>query len=297
MSSFWSAWISVIILGSILGCWWLLFATRKSQTTDSETDKTMGHAFDGIEEYDNPLPKWWFYMFIGTIIFALVYLAAYPGLGSFKGFLDWTSHNQWEKEVESAEAKYSPLFKALATRPIPELAQDPEALKIGQRLFANNCAVCHGSSATGAEGFPNLTDSDWLYGGTPEAIKHSIQYGRMAAMPAKGLNPAMSGADVNDLVNYLLTFSNRSQDKESAERGQQMFATACAACHGADATGNQAMGAPNLTDDVWLYGSTENAIKQTILHGRAGVMPAHGELLGEEKVHVLAAYVYSRSQK
>lgn len=297
MTSFWSAWISVIILGSIFGCWWLLFATRKSQTTDSETENTMGHAFDGIEEYDNPLPKWWFYMFIATIVFALGYLAAYPGLGSYKGFLGWTSHNQWEREVETAEAKFGPLFKELAAKPIAELAKDEKALKIGQRLFANNCAVCHGSSAKGAIGFPNLTDNDWLYGGTPEKIKETILSGRNGGMPAKGLNPAMSNSELNDVVNYVLSFSDRADDQESAKRGGEMFATACAACHGTDAKGNQDMGAPNLTDNTWLYGGKPSHIKQTIEYGRAGVMPSHQTLLGEEKVHILASYVYSLSHK
>lgn len=296
MSSFWSAWIIVIVLGSIFGSWWLLYATRKSQTTDSETDQTMGHAFDGIEELDNPLPKWWFHMFVATIVFAIGYLILYPGLGSFKGVLGWTSTNQWQAEVDKAEQEYSPIFKAFAEKPVEELAKDEKAVKVGQRLFANNCAVCHGSTARGAVGFPNLTDNDWLFGGSGDTIKESILNGRNGMMPAKGLNPAMSNSDIDDLVNYLLSFSNRAEDKASAGRGQEMFATACAACHNADATGNQAMGAPNLTDNVWLYGSRPADIRKTIEFGRAGVMPAHAELLGNEKAHVVAAYVYSLSQ-
>ncbi len=296
MSSFWSAWIIVIVLGSIFGSWWLLYATRKSQTTNSETEQTMGHAFDGIEEYDNPLPKWWFYMFVATIIFALVYLALYPGLGSYKGLLGWTSTGQWQAEVDQAEEKYGPIFKAFSEKSVEDLSKDPAALKVGQRLFANNCAICHGSTARGALGFPNLTDDEWLYGGSADNIKETILNGRSGSMPAKGLNPAMSKADIDDLTNHLLSFSNRAEDKASAERGAAMFQTACAACHGADAKGNQAMGAPNLTDNVWLYGGTPSMIKQTIEFGRAGVMPAHKELLGEEKVHVLSAYIYSLSQ-
>lgn len=296
MSSFWSAWIIVIVLGSIFGSWWLLYATRKSQTTNSETEQTMGHAFDGIEEYDNPLPKWWFYMFVATIIFALVYLALYPGLGSYKGLLGWTSTGQWQAEVDQAEEKYGPIFKAFSEKSVEDLSKDPAALKVGQRLYANNCAICHGSTARGALGFPNLTDGEWLYGGSTDNIKETILNGRNGSMPAKGLNPAMSKADIDDLTNHLLSFSNRAEDKASAERGAAMFQTACAACHGADAKGNQAMGAPNLTDNVWLYGGTPSMIKQTIEFGRAGVMPAHKELLGEEKVHVLSAYIYSLSQ-
>lgn len=296
MSSFWSAWIIVITLGSILGCWWLLHATRKSQTSDTETEETMGHEFDGIEELDNPLPKWWFYMFLSTIIFGFAYLALYPGLGSYGGLLGWTQTNQWEKEVAKANEKYDPIFKAFAEQSVEDLSKDPAALKVGQRLFSNNCSVCHGSTARGAVGFPNLTDSDWLYGGSADQIKTTIMDGRMANMPAKGLNPAMSKSDVTDLSNHLLSFSNRAEDKASAERGAVMFQTACAACHGADAKGIQAIGAPNLADNIWLYGGTPSMIKQSIEYGRAGVMPAQKDLLGEEKVHVLAAYIYSLSQ-
>ncbi|MFD2230499.1 cytochrome-c oxidase, cbb3-type subunit III [Alkalimarinus sediminis] len=296
MSSFWNAWIIIISLGSIFGCWWLLFATRKGQKSNTETEDTTGHVYDGIEEYDNPLPKWWFYMFLGTIFFGLAYYALYPGLGSYPGLLGWTSTNQWEKEVEEADAKYGPIFAAFAEKSVEELATDEAALKVGQRLYANNCALCHGSTARGSLGFPNLTDNDWLYGGSADAIKHSIALGRNGNMPAKGLNPAMTKSDLTDLTNYLLAFSGRSEDQASSERGAEMFQTACAACHGADAKGMEAMGAPNLTDNIWLYGGTPSMIMQTLEYGRAGVMPAHNELLGEEKVHVLAAYIYSLSQ-
>ncbi len=296
MTSFWSFWVSIISLGSIFGSLWLIYITRKSQTTDTETEKTMGHTFDGIEEYDNPLPKWWMYMFVGTCIFALAYYALYPGLGNYKGLLGWTQVNQWEKEVQTAEEKYGPIFEAYAATPIDELVQDAEAMKVGQRLFANNCAVCHGSAGRGAIGFPNLTDDDWLYGGTEEAIKATLINGRMGNMPAKGLNPAMTNAQVDDMVHYLLSFSDRSDNAEAAERGAAMYQTACAACHGADAKGNQAIGAPNLTDNIWLYGSTPKRISHTLLYGRAGVMPAQLERLGEEKIHLLTAYVKSLSQ-
>lgn len=296
MTSFWSFWVSIISLGSIFGSLWLIYITRKSQTTDTETEKTMGHTFDGIEEYDNPLPKWWMYMFVGTCVFALAYYALYPGLGNYKGLLGWTQVGQWEAEVQTAEEKYGPIFEAYAATPIDELVQDAEAMKVGQRLFANNCSVCHGSAGRGAIGFPNLTDNDWLYGGTEEAIKATLTNGRMGNMPAKGLNPAMTNAQVDDMVHYLLSFSERSDNAEAAERGAAMYQTACAACHGADAKGNQAIGAPNLTDNIWLYGSTPKRITHTLLYGRAGVMPAQLERLGEEKIHLLTAYVKSLSQ-
>ncbi len=297
MTSFWSYWVSIIILGSVFGSLWLLWATRKSETSKTETEKTMGHTFDGIEEYDNPMPKWWLHLFVATCIYGIGYYIVYPGLGNYQGLFGWSSTGQWEEEVAEAEAKYGPIFEAYAQRPIEELAQDEEAMKVGQRLFANNCAVCHGSAGRGALGFPNLTDDDWLYGGSPEKIKETLLNGRQGNMPAKGLKPDMSKSDVRDLTHYLLSFSGRTDDQEAAARGAEMYQTACAACHGKDAKGMQAAGAPNLTDNVWLYGGTAAKIEQTLLYGRNGVMPAQKEALGEEKVHLLTAYVYSLSRQ
>lgn len=297
MTSFWSFWVSILTLGSIFGCAWLLFATRKSQTSDVETEEKMGHSFDGIEEYDNPMPKWWMGLFVATIIFGIAYLIIYPGLGNYKGLIGWTSTGQWQAEIDEANELYTPIFEAYAATPIIDLAKDEEAMKVGQRLFANNCAVCHGSTGRGSLGFPNLTDNDWLYGGDPETIKTTLLYGRNGQMPAKGLKPDMSSTDVSNLTHYLLSFSGRSDDEAAVKAGSEMYATACVACHGADAKGNQAIGAPNLTDNVWLYGSTAEKITQTLNYGRAGVMPAQLEKLGEEKVHLLAAYVYSLSQE
>jgi len=296
MSTFWSIWISVIVLGTVFGCWWLLYATRKSQTTDTETDRTMGHSFDGIEEYDNPLPKWWFYLFLATCIFALGYLALYPGLGNYKGLLGWTSANQWEAEMAEAEDKYGEIYAQFGKTPIPELAKNEDALKIGQRLFANNCSVCHGTAARGQVGFPNLTDNDWLYGGSPEQIHTTITQGRMGNMPAKGVMPNMTNEQVNQVVNYVLSFSGREKDAQAAEAGAQVFAQACSACHGPNAKGNQAMGAPNLTDNVWLYGSTYEWIKETVMNGRQNQMPAQEGRLSSDQIQIVAAYVYSLSQ-
>ena len=295
MSTFWSIWISVIVLGTIFGCWWLLWATRKSQTTDSETEKTMGHSFDGIEEYDNPLPKWWFYLFIATCIFGLGYLALYPGLGNWQGLLNWSQEKQWEEEVQQAEARYSEIYAQYGNTPIPELAQNQDAMEMGQRLFANNCAVCHGSAARGSIGFPNLTDDAWLYGGDPDTILETLHNGRMGNMPAKGTMPGMTAQQVDQVVNYVLSFSGRAQDEEAAKAGEQVFAQACVACHGADGTGNQALGAPNLTDDAWLYGSTYEWIEETVLYGRQNEMPAQGDRLSDDQIHILASYVYSLS--
>lgn len=295
MSTFWSIWISVIVLGTIFGCWWLLWATRKSQTTDTETDRTMGHSFDGIEEYDNPLPKWWFYLFIATCVFALGYLALYPGLGNFKGILGWTSANQWEAEVAKADARYGEIYAQFGDTPIPELAQNEDAMKIGQRLYANNCSVCHGTAARGQVGFPNLTDDDWLWGGEPDQIWHSIAKGRQGNMPAKGVMPNMTSQQVDQVVNFVLSYSGRERDAEAAKAGEAVYQQACAACHGADGTGMTAMGAPNLTDNIWLYGSTYEWIRETVEHGRQNEMPAQEGRLTNDQIQILAAYVYSLS--
>ncbi|HTN33261.1 MAG TPA: cytochrome-c oxidase, cbb3-type subunit III, partial [Marinobacter sp.] len=241
MSTFWSIWISVIVLGTVLGCWWLILATRKGQVSDTETERTTGHSFDGIEEYDNPLPKWWFYLYVSTCVFSLGYLALYPGLGNFEGLLGWTSTNQWEAEVAKADDKYGEIYAQYGSTPIPELATNSDALKVGQRLFANNCAVCHGSAARGQVGFPNLTNDDWLYGGTPDDILMSIRDGRMGNMPPKGVMPNMTNEQVDQVVNYVLSFSGREKDSAAAKAGEAVFAQGCAACHGADGKGNQAM--------------------------------------------------------
>lgn len=295
MSTFWSIWITVIVLGTIFGCTWLLLSTRKSQTSDVETDRTMGHSFDGIEEYDNPLPKWWFYLFISTIVFALGYLALYPGLGNYKGLLGWTSVNQWEAEVAEADALYGPIYAQYGKIAVPELADEDDAMKIGQRLFANNCAVCHGSAARGQVGFPNLTDNDWLHGGSPEAILHTLNNGRMAVMPAKGVMPNMTDTQVDQVVNYVLSFSDRAKDPAAVEAGKAVFMQGCAACHGADGKGMHAVGAPNLTDNVWLYGSTYDWIRKAVVNGLQNQMPSQSGRLSQDQIQILAAYVYGMS--
>lgn len=297
MSAFWSAWVTVITLAVIFGCTWLLFATRKSEKYKESTEETVGHEFDGIEEFDNPLPKWWFQMFLGTVVFGLGYLALYPGLGNFQGLLGWSSHGQWEEEMQHAEEVYQPVFAKYAALSIEDL-QDPAnetGLRMGQRMFANNCSVCHGSAGTGAYGFPNLTDDDWLYGGDPATIKTTITNGRQGAMPAWG--PVLGEDGVRDVAAYVQTLSGMDNvDADAAARGQSQFQALCAACHGPDGKGMHALGAPNLTDDTWLYGGSFEQIAHTIRNGRGGVMPAHQNLLSEDKIHLIAAYVYSLSQ-
>lgn len=293
MSSFWSFWIIAIVVINVVGNAWLLMATR---VFGGEADgKPMDHSYDGIVELNNPLPRWWFFLYWFTIIFAVVYLALYPGLGSFKGFLNWTSVSEHDQEVAAAEATYAPIYENYAKQPIEQLAKDVEAMKIAQRLFGNNCAVCHGSDARGSRGFPNLTDDDWLYGGTPENIEQTILNGRNAAMPAWGQMLGEKG--VREVAAYVRSLSGASAYEQDRAAGEAKFKTTCIACHGPDGKGSQAMGAPNLTDNIWLYGGSQAVVEKTIHDGRKGQMPAHKEKLGEQKVHLLAAYVYSLSHK
>jgi cytochrome c oxidase cbb3-type subunit 3 len=302
MTSFWSWYITLLSLGTIAALVWLLLATRKGQRHDS-TEETVGHSYDGIEEYDNPLPRWWFMLFIGTVIFALGYLVLYPGLGNWKGVLPgyeggWTQVKEWQREMDQANEQYGPLYAKFASMPVEEVAQDPQALKMGGRLFASNCSVCHGSDAKGAYGFPNLTDHDWLWGGAPETIKTTILGGRQATMPAWANVIGEDG--IRNVAGYVRNLSGRDIPEginADIEQGKKIFATNCVACHGPAGKGTQAMGAPDLTDNVWLYGSSFGQIQQTLRYGRNGRMPAQQDTLGNDKVHLLAAYVYSLSQK
>ncbi len=296
MSSFWNWWVIGITVANILACFWLIKWTMKSRPGEAAEGDVTGHVWDGLEELNNPLPRWWLWLFYGTLIFAFAYLALYPGLGNFKGFLGWTEVNQWEAEMKAAEEQYGPIFKKFASQDIETLTKDPEALDIGRRLFLNYCALCHGSDAQGAKGFPNLADNAWMYGGTPEQIKASILNGRNGMMPALGA--ALGGDEgIKAVAAYVASLSGRKVDPTLAEKGKEKFAAACAACHMPDGTGNQALGAPNLTDKSWIYGSTLQTIEETIRNGRQGKMPAHKDFLGEDKVHLLAAYIYSLSRK
>ena len=302
MTSFWSWYITLLSLGTIAALVWLLLATRKGQRHDS-TEETVGHSYDGIEEYDNPLPRWWFLLFVATVIFALGYLALYPGLGNWKGMLPgyeggWTQVKEWQREMDKADEQYGPLYAKFAAMPVEQVAQDPQALKMGGRLFASNCSVCHGSDAKGAYGFPNLTDNDWLWGGAPETIKTTIMGGRQAAMPA--WRDVIGEDGISNVAGYVRSLSGRDTPEGinvDIEQGQKIFAANCVACHGPAGKGTQAMGAPNLTDNVWLYGSRFGQIQQTLRYGRNGRMPAQEHILGNDKVHLLAAYVYSLSQE
>ncbi len=288
MSSFWSGWIIVLTLGTIIGLFWLLFGNRTRPNTD---ESTTGHVYDGIEEYDNPLPGWWLYMFIISMVFGICYLVLYPGLGNFKGVLDWTPAKQWQQESDKMDAKTAAVLSKYINTPIDQLAKDEKARRIGQRLFASNCSICHGSDAGGNKGFPNLKDNDWLYGGTPDRIVETITKGRKGSMPAwKGI---LTEQQIDDVAAWVST----ADATKKPAAGAQVFATYCAACHGADGKGNQMVGAPNLVDNVWLYGGNLGDVKTSIVSGRNGQMPAHETLLSAEKIHVLSAYIYSLSQK
>ncbi len=303
MTTFWSWYVTILTLGTIVALIWLIFATRKGQRVDT-TDQTVGHAFDGIEEFDNPLPKWWFMLFVATIIFALGYWVLYPGLGNWKGILPgyadgWTGVGQYEKEMAKADAEYGPIYAKYAAMPIEEVAKDPQALKIGGRLFASNCSVCHGSDAKGTYGFPNLTDDIWRWGGAPDEIQTTLLNGRQAGMPAwLGI---LGSEGVNNVAAYVLSDLAGRKLPEDAKvdvaAGKTMFAANCAACHGAEGKGNPAMGAPDLTKPAgYIYGTSLAQIEQTLRYGRNGKMPSQVEFLGKDKVHLLAAYVYSLSQ-
>ncbi|AXA25984.1 cytochrome-c oxidase, cbb3-type subunit III [Pseudomonas putida] len=302
MTTFWSTYISVLTIGSLIGLTWLLLGTRKGQSNNT-TDQTMGHSFDGIEEYDNPLPKWWFWLFVGTLVFSVGYLILYPGLGSWKGILPgyengWTQVNEWQKEMDKADARFGPIFAKFAAMPVEEVAKDPQALKMGARLFASNCSVCHGSDAKGAYGFPNLTDKDWRWGGEPETIKASIMNGRHGVMP--GWAEVIGEQGVADVAGFVLTNLDGRSLPEGAKadvaKGKEIFASNCVACHGPEGKGTPAMGAPDLTHpQAFIYGSSFAQLQQTIRYGRQGQMPAQAEIQGNDKVHLLAAYVYSLS--
>ena len=292
MSSFWSAWIIVlttVFYGLIL---WVLLANRSASS--EQTDRTTGHAADGIEEYDNPLPYWWFLMFLFTMIFGVGYLLVYPGMGNFQGLLGWSQLSQWQQQVDSAEQRYSAARYEYLALSVEEVAEIPAARKMGQRLFANNCAQCHGADARGTYGFPDLTDGDWLYGGDPVSIKTSITEGRKAAMPPWG--PMLGDEGVRNVTAYVMRMSGRDVNDEHADLGKANFDMVCVACHMADGSGNLMFGAPNLANGIWLYGGSESQVSHSIRAGRSGVMPAHGELLGEDKIHIIAAYIYALNQ-
>lgn len=350
MSGFWSFWITLFSIG----CWaWILYwllGTLRYRPTMHEESGTTGHEYDGIQEYDRPLPKWWLVIFWGTMAWALVYLLLFPSVqpGSWKGLttvkvdgqdVPWTSANELASDLEKNNKVFTSTFNdkilqdknvttqlasleklqaqqaknaepdaALKTEidkqivalapAVAKLSTDPKATKIGQRLFLQNCSVCHGSQARGASGYPNLTDNDWLYGGSPDKILLTLNHGRVGGMPAWKNQIGEDG--VRAAAEYVLSLSPTHGSKANGElnktlvaQGKAIFDTNCSVCHGTDAKGKQDVGAPNLTDDTWLYGGERETVRTTIRNGRAGVMPHWDTKLGNERIMLLAAYVYS----
>ena len=289
-------WVSIVIAVvtclNVVGCAWLIWWTARKRPDEAAPGEVTDHVWDGdLRERNNPMPRWWLILFFLSIVYCLVYFVLYPALGNFPGILRWTGVRQYQGEVHAAQSQYGPVYAKFAGRSITDLAKDKNALALGRSLFANNCINCHGSDARGAPGFPNLTDSDWLYGGDPDSLVQTITHGREAVMPALGAALGPQGVDA--VVAYVESISGRTVPADKAASGRALFAL-CGACHGADGRGNPALGAPNLTDDIWLYGGSDASIRKTILEGRQGKMPAH-QWLGEDRVRLLAAYVYSLS--
>jgi cytochrome c oxidase cbb3-type subunit III len=294
-SEFWSVYVAGLTFVSILACLLLLWITARKKII-SDGDNTTGHVWDeDLREMNNPMPRWWMWLFVLTIVFGLLYLVAYPGLGSYEGELRWTQRAEYDAEVEKAKKELAPLYSQFEARKAEDLSGDPQAMAIGERLFMNNCAQCHGSDARGSKGFPNLADKDWLYGGTPEKIAETITGGRHGQMPPMAAAVGSSD-DVKNVANYVLSLSNSPHDSLRGQLGRSKF-SACAACHGIDGKGNAALGAPNLTDDTWLHGWGEQAIVAIVNGGKISNMPGQAGKLTEAQIQLLGAYVWGLSNK
>jgi cytochrome c oxidase cbb3-type subunit 3 len=299
-NGFWDIYITVLTLLGIAGCGLLLWSQSKHKVQRpagaSADPETTGHVWDeDLTELNTPMPRWWMWLFYITIVFALAYLFLYPGLGTYAGKLGWKSSGEYQQELRKADAEYGPLFSKYLQQDLKLVAADPQAHAIGERLFLTYCAQCHGSDARGSKGFPNLTDKDWLYGGEPDVIKTTILHGRNGQMPSMAAALG-SDKDVENVAHYVLSLSGSTADPIKTVFGKTKFA-ACAACHGAGGQGNPALGAPNLSDKIWLYGGSAETIMETIRKGRSNAMPAFEDFLGEAKVQVLAAYVWSLSNE
>jgi cytochrome c oxidase cbb3-type subunit 3 len=290
MTSGWSWFIVIVTLANVAGAVWLLVANGKAVSADIAKQTT--HVWDSdLTEFNNPLPRWWFWLFILTVIWGIGYLVFYPGLGAWQGTLGWTQQNQHAAEVEAARAIQAPRYARFAAMSLDQLAGDPDAMGEARSLFANGCAGCHGSDARGAPGFPNLTDNDWLYGNAPETLVSTISAGRMGVMP--GWQAALTDAGVEEVIAYVQSLSGTPANPGLVQAGAARYATFCTACHGVDARGNQVLGAPNLADTIWLYGGDTESLRTAIAVGLQGQMPAHEALLGPDRVRLMAAYVLS----
>jgi cytochrome c oxidase cbb3-type subunit III len=290
----WAWYVGVTTLLGLVACVWVLWMTSRYKAVvpnSAVNDNTTGHVWDeDLRELNNPLPMWWMVLFMMTIVVGGGYLVLFPGLGSYRGTNDWSQIGQYEAEMKEAEAKLAPLYARFTPMSTEQLARDTQAMGIGERLFANNCSTCHGSDARGSRGFPDLTDADWLWGGEPEQIVHSITKGRVGNMPP--MAAAVGGAeDIGNLAQYVLSLSGSSHSDVKAHLGRPKF-TACAACHGAKGEGNPALGAPRLSDRVWLHGWGPQAIADAVQKGRSGTMPAHEGKLTPAQIKILSAYVW-----
>jgi cytochrome c oxidase cbb3-type subunit 3 len=290
MSAGWSWFIIFVVAINIVGSVWLLFANAKSGPGE-----TTGHTWDeDLTEYNKPLPMWWVGLFVISIIFGACYLAFYPGLGASEGLGGWTSVKEHDADVAATNARLEAIYAQFRDRTIEDLEHDSQALALGHNVFANNCAACHGSAARGAPGFPNLTDSDWLFGGDSSSIIKTITDGRNGVMPPWG--PVLGDEGVENAANYVLQLSGQKFDAAKAEAGKTKYMTLCIACHGPDGKGNQTIGGPNLTDDIWLYGGDLASIEASIRNGRNGQMPAWGAQLGADRIRLVTAWVLAQGQ-
>ncbi len=294
-SDFWHLYVAGLTFVSIIACLILLWISGTTKVK-AHDDNTTGHVWDGdLREMNNPLPKWWVYLFVITVVFALAYGALYPMFGNIQGKLGWSSTGQHAAEVKKNAEAIAPIYAKFSGMHPEKLGGDASAMAVGERLFMNNCAQCHGSDARGSKSFPNLTDNDWLWGGDAEAIKTTITNGR------QGMMPPMAAAvgtpeDVVNVANYVLSLSGSPHDSVKATLGKPKFA-ACAACHGSEGKGNPTLGAPNLTDNTWLHGWGVDAVVKMINEGKTNVMPAQNAKLTEQQIHVLTGYVMSLSKK
>jgi len=292
-SGFWDLYVALLTVISIVAC--AVFLKSQSARKVRAENETTGHTWDeDLAEYNNPLPRWWSWMFYLTIVFSLVYLVLYPGLGSWRGTLGWSQIGQLKEEQQQAERQFGPLYQKFASTEVEALLKSPEALAIGQKLFLNNCAQCHASDGAGSRGFPNLTAGAWQWGGDAKTIKATITDGRTGVMPPFG--SALGEQEVKNVAQYVRSLSGLTTDAIRVALGKEIYLKTCVACHGAEGKGNPALGAPNLTDKNWLHGSAEPVIIETVTKGRNSQMPAHKGVLDEAKIHLLTAYVLSLSK-